>query len=248
ADYEATQAALNMISSFAEGLERQCQGLASSSDELAAISDSVSNSNQVIKQKQKDIQNLISINQRTGEGLLEQSREISRFIQKELSPFKLRLESLTKDLDCSMLRENEQFQDLDLKLAVQVRLNNDFRTVSSLNIYRVFNDKFIGEIKEMIRCPKYSSTDCVLRILAELKREGAALEITRNGLIRNMSTCHYEMQMNDMKSSVERLSEMLEKQEKEFFEKQVPRIKEEIAKSSAAENTCKEIQEIIEER
>ncbi|CAG8621676.1 5586_t:CDS:10, partial [Racocetra fulgida] len=104
ADYEAAQAALNMISSFAEGLERRCQGLASSSDELAAISDSVSNSNQ--KQKQKDIQNLISINQRTGEGLLEQSRE--------LDPFKLRLESLTKDLDCSMLQENEQFQDLDL--------------------------------------------------------------------------------------------------------------------------------------
>ncbi|CAG8725808.1 13053_t:CDS:2, partial [Cetraspora pellucida] len=54
ADYEAAQAALSMISSFAGGLERRCQGLASSSDELAAISDSVSNSNQIIKQKQED--------------------------------------------------------------------------------------------------------------------------------------------------------------------------------------------------
>ncbi|CAG8565664.1 4169_t:CDS:10, partial [Cetraspora pellucida] len=258
ADYEAAQAALSMISSFAEGLERRCQGLASSSDELAAISDSVSNSNQIIEQKQEDIQNLISINQRTGEGLLEQSREISRFIQEELSPFKLRIESLTKDLDCSMLRENEQFQDLNLKLAVQVQLNNDFRTISSLDIYRVFNDKFIGEVKEMIRCPKYSSIDCVLRILADLKREGAALEITRNSLINNMSgvieesmfnkNVTYEQTIKDMKSSIESLSDMLEKQEKEFSEKYVPKIKEEIEKSNAAENTCKEIQAIIEER
>ncbi|CAG8466071.1 3652_t:CDS:10 [Dentiscutata erythropus] len=276
ADSEAAQAALNMASSFAEELEKRCQELAPLSDELAEIADRVSGSNEIIKQKQKDIQNLISVNQQTREGLLEQSQEISRFIQEELSPFKLHFESLTKDLDCLMLQENEQFQDLDLKLAVQAKLNNNSQAVSSLNIYRVLYDKFIGEIKKLLHCPMYLSTDCILRILADLKREGAAFEITRNNLIRNMNLCHNEMQeivnrwmssihsdvieesvfnknityeqtIKDMESSVESLSDILEKQEKEFFEKQIPRIKEEIEKSEAAENVYKEIQEIIEE-
>ncbi|CAG8562473.1 17744_t:CDS:2, partial [Gigaspora rosea] len=123
ADSEAAQAALNIVYNFAEGLEKRCQELAPLSDEFAVIADRVSGSNEVIEQKRKDIQNLISVNQRTREGLLEQSREISRFIQEELSPFKSRFESLTKDLDCSMLQENGQFQNLDLKLAQQVHLN-----------------------------------------------------------------------------------------------------------------------------
>ncbi|RIB08164.1 hypothetical protein C2G38_370710 [Gigaspora rosea] len=277
ADSEAAQAALNMVYNFAEGLDKRCQELAPLSDELAVIADRVSDSNEIIEQKRKDIQNLVSVNQRTREGLLEQSRETSRFIQEELSPFKLRFESLTKDLDCSMLQENEQFQSLDLKLAAQVHLNNDSRAASSLNIYRVLYDKFIREIKEAMHCPMYLSIDCILKILADLKREGAAFEITRNSLIRNMNLCHYEMQamvnrwmssirsdvieesefknnityeqtVKDMESSVESLSDMLEKQEKESFEKQIPRIKEEIERSEVVENIYKEIQEIIEER
>ncbi|CAG8636209.1 6967_t:CDS:10 [Gigaspora margarita] len=277
ADSEAAQAALNMVYNFAEGLDKRCQELTPLSDELAVIADRVSDSNEIIEQKRKDIQNLISANQRTREGLLEQSRETSRFIQEELSPFKLRFESLTKDLDCLMLQENEQFQNLDLKLAAQVHINNDSRAVSSLNIYRVLYDKFIREIKEAVHCPMYLSIDCILKILADLKREGAAFEITRNSLIRNMNLCHYEMQamvnrwmssirsdvieesefknnityeqtVKVMESSVESLSDMLEKQEKEFFEKQIPRIKEEIEKSETVESIYKEIQEIIEER
>ncbi|RIB09561.1 hypothetical protein C2G38_2251306 [Gigaspora rosea] len=57
-----------------EGLEKRCQELAPLSDELAVITDRVSDSNEII---------------RTIEDLLEQSRETSRFIQEELSPFKL---------------------------------------------------------------------------------------------------------------------------------------------------------------
>ncbi|CAG8562456.1 17743_t:CDS:2 [Gigaspora rosea] len=56
----------------------------------------------------------------------------------------------------------------------------------------------------------------------------------------------YEQTVNGMESSVEHLSDMLEKQEKEFFEKQIPRIKEEIERSEVIENIYKEIQEIIE--
>ncbi|RIB09767.1 hypothetical protein C2G38_2044045 [Gigaspora rosea] len=224
ADSEAAQAALNIVYNFAEGLEKRCQELAPLSDEFAVIADRVSGSNEVIEQKRKDIQNLISVNQRTREGLLEQSREISRFIQEELSPFKSRFESLTKDLDCSMLQENGQFQNLDLKLAQQVHLNNDSQAVSSLNIYRVLYDKFIREIKEAMHCPMYLNIDCILKILADLKRKT----------------------VNGMESSVEHLSDMLEKQEKEFFEKQIPRIKEEIERSEVIENIYKEIQEIIE--
>ncbi|CAG8779199.1 10260_t:CDS:2, partial [Gigaspora rosea] len=75
ADSEAAQAALNMVYNFAEGLDKRCQELAPLSDELAVIADRVSDSNEIIEQKRKDIQNLVSVNQRTREGLLEQSRE-----------------------------------------------------------------------------------------------------------------------------------------------------------------------------
>ncbi|CAG8671536.1 5183_t:CDS:2, partial [Gigaspora rosea] len=199
---------------------------------------------------------------------------------EELSPFKLRFESLTKDLDCSMLQENEQFQSLDLKLAAQrnkgsdalsyvfgIQNKLDFEFPFTINV-RIYN-------RLLLICTK--SIDCILKILADLKREGAAFEITRNSLIRNMNLCHYEMQamvnrwmssirsdvieesefknnityeqtVKDMESSVESLSDMLEKQEKESFEKQIPRIKEEIERSEVVENIYKEIQEIIEER
>ncbi|RIB20496.1 hypothetical protein C2G38_2179118 [Gigaspora rosea] len=54
----------------------------------------------------------------------------------------------------------------------------------------------------------------------------------------------YKQTVKDMESSVESYW----KQEKEFFEKQIPRIKEEIERSEAIENIYKGIQEIIEER
>ncbi|CAG8492522.1 17707_t:CDS:10 [Acaulospora morrowiae] len=119
---EAVKAKYNSVLNYARTLESRCQDLSVSSDRLAILLDRIVNLNEFTEKKQKIIQRLIFVNQRIRADIPEKSKEISRFL-REVSPFNEHLDKLTKDLDCTVLRENEQFQNIDLKSALQVELN-----------------------------------------------------------------------------------------------------------------------------
>ncbi|CAG8654537.1 14088_t:CDS:10 [Acaulospora morrowiae] len=119
---EAVKAKYNSILNYARTLESRYQDLSVSSDRLATLFDRIANLNEIAEKKQKIIQRLIFVNQHIRAGIPEKSKEISRFL-REISPFNEHLDKLTKDLDCTVLRENEQFQNIDLKSALQVELN-----------------------------------------------------------------------------------------------------------------------------
>ncbi|RIA96493.1 hypothetical protein C1645_383549 [Glomus cerebriforme] len=273
ASLEANQVALNLIVKFANLLESQQQNLVASGNELSTLFNQVKGYNEVIEEKQKNIQRLIQINQLTRMRFIKQSKEISSFVQEELFPFANNIETLGKNLDSMMMKENEKFKILNLKLAKQVKLQSDFRAISTLDINRTLDDEFVREIKELIHCPKHMSADRFIMVLSDLKREGVIFEIARSHLIKTMRPCHNELQIlairwlsaigvvtnfdknvsfmqttNGMQHAAEALKDLLEKQEQNFLSKEILRLKREIGIIDTAEDIFREIQGILEER
>ncbi|RHZ52943.1 hypothetical protein Glove_454g19 [Diversispora epigaea] len=277
AESEAIQAALNIMLHHTQRLESRYQELSNTSrDQLIILRDQVVNSNKIIEHKQNIIQRQIFINQHTKTKFIEQSNEIARFMREDLYPFSKHLNTLTKNLDCTMLKENEQFNNIDLKLALQVKIDGNLRIVNSLDIYRVRDEKLFKEFKNIIQCPKHLDVDTFFKTIADLKFEDFAYELIRNNLTRNIQSCHNQMEnmannllkmvqingMNrddktisiyrkttsDIRNSVEKFKDMMESLEETFMNKQIPRIENKFRKSEIAETIFQEIVQILEDR
>ncbi|PKY42270.1 hypothetical protein RhiirA4_456034 [Rhizophagus irregularis] len=274
ASLEASQAAFNRIMKFANFLESQQQNLVAYGNELPTLLNRVLNYNNVIEEKQKNIQRLIQINQLTRMNFIKQSKEISSFVEEKIFPFASSIETLSKNLDSIMIKENEKLKILNLRLAKQVKLQSDFRAISTLDINRTLDDKFVRDIKDLIHCPKYESADRIFMVLSDLKREEVVFEIARSYLNKNMKPCHNELQIlairwltaigvvvtnfdknvsfmqttDSMQQAAEALKDLIEKQEQTFLSKEILRLKREIGNIDTAENVFQEIQDILEER
>ncbi|GES76730.1 HAUS augmin-like complex subunit 5 [Rhizophagus clarus] len=275
ASLEANQAVLNRIMRFVNFLESQQQNLVAYSDELPILFNRVNDYNNVIEEKQTNIQRLIKINLLTRMNFIKQSKEISSFVQEELFTFANIIENLGKNLDSMIIKENEKFKNLNLGLAKQVKLQSGFRIISTLDINRTLDDKFVRDIKDLIHCPKYLSADRIFLVLSDLKREGVVFEIARSYLNKNIKPCHYDFQTlairwlsaigagvvtnfdkngaflqttDGMQQAVKALKDLLEKQEQSFLSKEILRLNREIDIINKAENIFREIQDILEER
>ncbi|GBB97909.1 hypothetical protein RclHR1_00310037 [Rhizophagus clarus] len=260
---------------FVNFLESQQQNLVAYSDELPILFNRVNDYNNVIEEKQTNIQRLIKINLLTRMNFIKQSKEISSFVQEELFTFANIIENLGKNLDSMIIKENEKFKNLNLGLAKQVKLQSGFRIISTLDINRTLDDKFVRDIKDLIHCPKYLSADRIFLVLSDLKREGVVFEIARSYLNKNIKPCHYDFQTlairwlsaigagvvtnfdkngaflqttDGMQQAVKALKDLLEKQEQSFLSKEILRLNREIDIINKAENIFREIQDILEER
>ncbi|CAI2175751.1 16311_t:CDS:10 [Funneliformis geosporum] len=169
AELEANQAALKMVMSFADMLESQNQNLVVSRDEMSTLFNLVNGYNLDIEKKQKSIQRLININQLTRTNFIGQAEEISGFLQEKIFPFANHIETLGKNLDNMMMKENEKFKILNLRSAKQIKLHNDFRAINTLDIHRALDDNFVYKIKDLIHCPKYMVTNNMQQAAETLK-------------------------------------------------------------------------------
>ncbi|CAG8473051.1 3246_t:CDS:10 [Funneliformis mosseae] len=246
---EANQAALKMVVSFADMLESQNQNLVVSRDELSTLFDLVNGYKSDIEEKQKTIQRLNYLNQLTRTNCIGKAEEISGFLQEKLFPFANHIETLGKNLDNMMMKENEKFKILNLRSAKQIKLHNDFRAISTLDIHRALDDNFVYNIKDLIHCPKYMSADRIFMTLSDLKREGIRWSsVIRDAVTTFDKNASFMQVTNSMQQAAETLKGLLDKQGHGFLSKEITRLKQEIDTIDKAEIIFQEIHDILEER
>ncbi|CAG8564736.1 16528_t:CDS:10 [Funneliformis caledonium] len=246
---EANQVALKMVVSFADMLESQNQNLVVSRDELSTFFDLVNGYKSDIEEKQKTIQRLNYLNQLTRTNCIGKAEEISGFLQEKLFPFANHIETLGKNLDNMMMKENEKFKILNLRSAKQIKLHNDFRAISTLDIHRALDDNFVYNIKDLIHCPKYMSADRIFMTLSDLKREGIRWSsVIRDAVTTFDKNASFMQVTNSMQQAAETLKGLLDKQGHGFLSKEITRLKQEIDTIDKAEIIFQEIHDILEER
>ncbi|CAG8594128.1 13632_t:CDS:10 [Ambispora gerdemannii] len=271
---EASQMTLQKLNVHADALARQCQTYMASNDELMNSVDRITSYNEVLEEKQKNIQRLIHINQKTGAKISSQYREISNFILEHISPYALQIDALSKEFEGIMIKENKVFNGLDLNKILQIQINGIPRSINSFGIYRAFQDQFILDIKKILDLPFSMSAEYIFPGIAQTMNQGVLLESANLHFSKIMRPIHrdlhnhvrswlssirafeltnernpsYTNTINEIERAVTMLNDYIEKQEESLLAREQPRLERENEKIEMAENLVREIKGILEER
>ncbi|CAJ0748406.1 11650_t:CDS:2, partial [Entrophospora sp. SA101] len=235
-ELEAEKHTLDVLDKCVNDLRLRCQNVLCIDDGLKMICEHVNNSNEIIELKKSQIEQLNLINNQTITTFFNQLREVSEYIKRVLCPFSHDFEWIYKRIDCMMMKENERFQKLDLKITVQLYYENEIHHIGSLEIHRTLDDPFLKDVKDIIRSPKYLGAECIYMMLRELKSESKNwLSSVRNLMINCNKNDSYTKTIESMQVAIEYLKE-----------NQIPRHKAKI--DDLTKTTFHAIHEILEER
>nr|CAG8446101.1 8712_t:CDS:10 [Entrophospora candida] len=260
-ELEAEKHTLDVLDKCVNDLRLRYQNVLCIDDGLKMICEHVNNSNEIIELKKSQIEQLNLINNQTISTFFNQLREVSEYIQRVLCPFSHDFEWIYKRIDCMMMKENEKFQKLDLKITVQLYYENENHHIGSLEIHRTLDDPFLKDVKDIIRSPKYLGAECIYMMLRELKSECTMYKNLRFIMNKNFLPHYYELNMiaKNWLSSVRNLMidcnkndsytktiESMQVAIEYLKENQIPRHKTKI--DDLTKTTFHAIHEILEER